>query len=235
MSWRTRERVRRENAFTLIEVLVSIALLALMTTMLWFSFTNAFLAIDETGRDADVVRQARQVMNRLGKEVSMAYLSRHQVNLAGGLQDINQIQFGFLGTEEGDGDKLSFTSVANTKLYQDFNESDQAEISYYLEPDPRSKRRLNKLMRRVDVTLDDDFEEGGKVYPIAYNVKELRFRYYDKNKDEWYEVWDTARSETANRLPWAVEIVLVMEDPDKEERVFVSRQRLRMSDPQEPR
>ena len=90
-------------------------------------------------------------------------------------------------------------------------------------------------MRRIDTTVDDDFEEGGKVFPVATGVKELTFRYYDHSKDDWYDHWDTTRLENSNKLPYAVEYTITFVDNAKNEFTFTSRTRIRMAQPSEER
>lgn len=221
---------RSQSGFTLLEVMVSIALLSLVVVLLYASFSNVFLAMDQTSQDANLVREARQVTQRFNRELSLAYLSQQNVQLAGGLGDLGVTRWAFIS----DGEKLNFTSLANTKLYKDFNESDQAEIGYYLVDDP-NRRGLYKLVRRIDTTLDEDPEEGGREMTIATGVEELHFRFYDANKDDWYDSWDTNRQETNNRLPWAVEYTVIFKDADKHKRVYTSKVLLRMAKAQEER
>ena len=116
----------------------------------------------------------------------MAYLSQTNLVLAGGQAPISTETRGFIGKGSGGSTRLDFTSVAHTKFYKDFNESDQCELSYYLKPDRKSKGRY-RLVRRLDTPVDDDIEEGGREYTIAESIQELNFRYYDHTKDEWIE------------------------------------------------
>ena len=65
---------RREAGFTLLEILIAIAVLAMISAMVWYSFAQTFRAIDMVRADSDLFRQARQVTSRIPQEMTSAYL-----------------------------------------------------------------------------------------------------------------------------------------------------------------
>jgi hypothetical protein len=72
----------------------------------------------------------------------------------------------------------------------------------------------------IENRIDEEPAEGGRVYPLAYNVKEFNLRYLDPKTNEWLDEWDSRSGDTANRLPRSVEIALELiavdpEDPDR--------------------
>src|SRR5690606_31674871 len=58
--------------------------------------------------------------------------------------------------------------------------------------------------------------EDGRIWPLAYGVETFNLRYLDGRTGEWMDEWDTRAADTANRLPRAVQIglVLLAGDPD---------------------
>ena len=44
----------------------------------------------------------------------------------------------FVGTDSGNGSRIDFTSFSHQRLYRDAHESDQNELSYYIDDDPHN-------------------------------------------------------------------------------------------------
>ncbi|HVO30364.1 MAG TPA: hypothetical protein VMV18_06495, partial [bacterium] len=65
--------------------------------------------------------------------------------------------------------------------------------------------------------------------------KVFNLQYYDANRDQWYDAWDTNRSDNANRLPYAVRMKVVFVDSDKREREFITATTIRLAKAQEQR
>ena len=76
MTLRTRIR-RKLRGFTLLEVLISIAILALITSLLYGAFAAMKRSKDGLSRLQDRQREARLAMTRITRELQSAYLSGH--------------------------------------------------------------------------------------------------------------------------------------------------------------
>ena len=218
---------RRAAGFTLLEVLIAIAIFAMIGAMVWYSIAQTFRTIENVRADSDTMRQARQVTSRVPHEISLAYLPFN-------LSPTAAVKWEFVAEDEGDTDRVRFDALAHTKLYQDANESDQAEIEYYCESDPK-RSGTYKLYRREDAVVDDRPEEGGTPFVMAEGVKEFQLEYYDPQRDEWVDAWDTTRTDHSNRLPYAVRMTLTLVDSDELDRTWVAATTIRMSKPQEQR
>ncbi|MCK6527494.1 prepilin-type N-terminal cleavage/methylation domain-containing protein [Myxococcota bacterium] len=203
-----------ERGFTLLEMLVAVAIMAAAMALLWTSFAGAVKVEDQVRRKADTVAMGRTAMERISRELSMAFLSPN-------LSPTSSYATVFKGQDKDPFDEAIFTSLSHEKLYKDAREGDQAEISYYREEDPDSD--LSMLVHRESPRIDGDPERGGVVLPLAYRVKSFNLRYYDLDKKEWVDQWDTRGVDTPNRLPRAVEIALVVVDEDGEEHAFTTR------------
>lgn len=218
---------RTRAGFTLLEVLVAVAVLAMITAMVWYSINQTFLAMDIVRADADTIRQARQVSSRVPHELSAAFLPMN-------LSPTSNVKYEFVAEDEGDTDRVRFATIAHTKLYQDVNESDQSEVEYFCETNPK-KSGTYRLFRREDPVIDDRPDEGGVTLLVAEDVKEFELSYYDSNRDEWIDDWDTTRTDQSNRLPYAMRLTLTLVDPDGFDRTFVTSSIIRMAKTQEQR
>ena len=221
-------RLRDEKGFTLLEILVAVAILAMISTLVWYTFAQVFKTIDIVRADSDLLRMVRQVTSRVPSEMASAYLP---VNLT---SPSSTVKYEFVADDRGDLDRVRFQAFSHSKFYEDANESDEAELEYWTESDPKHGG-LYRLMRREDPTLDDRPEEGGSTLVVADRLKVFNLQYYDANRDQWYDSWDTNRTDTANRLPAAMRMKVVFVDSDKKERQYVTSAVLRLARPQEQR
>jgi general secretion pathway protein J len=224
--------VRREAGFTLLEVLVAAAIMALISVLLWWTFAQTFKAIDMVRADSDMFREARQVTTRVPAEIGEAFLPTN-------VSPTSNAKFEFVGEDKGDTDRVHFDALAHTKFYADANESDQAEIEYYTEPQtrsgPKGKSGLYKLFRREAPVIDDRPEEGGSALVIAENVRKFELSYYDPQRDQWYDNWDTNKTDQAGKLPYAVRMKVTMVDSDGFDRTWATATILRLAKPSDQR
>jgi general secretion pathway protein J len=197
---------RSARGFTLIEVLISIAILAAITSLLFGAFSALKKSKDGLTRTQDRQREARLAMARMTRELQSAYLSAHlPINQALMIQKTI-----FRGERGTPADRVDFTAFANTRLEKDSHVSDQCEISYYGSPNPDGSG-TNDLVRRVDSSIDLEPTKGGKVEVLATNIDLLDLQYLDAQTGQWQEGWDTTQSTgQLDRLPLQVRIILVL-------------------------
>ncbi len=186
--------------FTLLEVVISVGILAVILAIVYNTFNSSMKALTAMETRGDAYAQARIVLNRMSEEIGSIYLSETNPNTGTGL----------LGEDEDEGDlpfdSLHFTSLSHLRWIKDSKESELCEIGYYLEKDDETGESF--LFRREDWNVDGNLEEGGRPLELAEGVDGINFRYYDG--DEWVDDWD---SRIKGKLPQAIEVVLVMRDP----------------------
>lgn len=207
-----------KKGFTLIEVMAALAILSLIFVQI-FTFTSITRKLEsrDEGR-SEVYQVARVAMGRIVSDLDMAFLTGNQA-LLGKTSDGTNVETAFIGEDKGAGDSLDFDTFSHWRMVWGAKESDQAEVGYFVKPDPKDSD-LNILMRREGNVLDSDVTKGGDEYPIATGVKEFQLRYYDNVAHEWRNDWNTKGMEIKNKLPEAVEITLVFADPVKEDEVL---------------
>ena len=74
----TAARRRGERGMTMIEILISFAILAMMLTSVWSSFRGALNGLETVEDVQDRYRILRNGMSRITRELSMAYLSKNR-------------------------------------------------------------------------------------------------------------------------------------------------------------
>lgn len=202
----TQLRRRRSRGFTLIEVLISIAILAAITSLLFGAFSALKRSKDGLSRVQDRQREGRLAMARITRELQSAYLSAHIP-----LNQALLVQKTIFKSERGTpADRLDFTAFANRRLDRDSHVSDQCELSYFGSSNPDGSGTTD-LVRRVDTELDLEPTKGGKVEVLATDIDLFDLQYLDATTGQWQENWDTTQSTgQPDRLPLQVRVILVL-------------------------
>ncbi|MCA9602394.1 MAG: prepilin-type N-terminal cleavage/methylation domain-containing protein [Myxococcales bacterium] len=206
---------------TLIEVMVAMAILAILTTMIWGGFAQTAKNKERTEEIANRQNEIRMAIDRMQRELSMAFVSIHRTATPMGQTPMTA----FYGKHRSGADRIDFTAFAHRRLFRNAKESDQCELSYFLARDPDASDQ-KVLVRREQNRIDDHPEKGGKLDVILHDVRELSFSYLDPQSGEWLETWDTTQATAQpNRLPTQIKIFVTVADPidSKKDRVYGTR------------
>ncbi len=197
---------RRIAGFTLLEVLVAIAVLALLSMLLYGAFSGMKRSKEGVERINDRQREGRMAMARMVRELQMAFLSAHEP-----VPPTRPIQKTvFKGASGIPGDRIDFAAFAHRRLDRDARESDQCELSYYLGSNPE-KPGVVDLLRRESATIDLDFEHGGRVDVLATDVDLFDVAFLEPLTIQWLETWDSTQATgQLGRLPLQVRLTLVL-------------------------
>jgi general secretion pathway protein J len=193
---------------TMIEVLVALGVLGVIAGMTLSSIQGAVMTRDLLAEKDSVTQGAGVALSRLSRELQLAYLT---TNLAaqGSYRTV------FVGVQDEPIDNLWFATLAHKRLYRNSRESDQAEVTIWGERDPENSDAW-VLLHREGPRIDHEPDKDGVVLPLAHGVRRLDLRYLDNTTNEWVEEWNSLGVDTPNRLPRAVEILLVLLGPDPE-------------------
>jgi len=206
---------------TLIEVMVAVAILAMIMTMVYGAFSQTARNKRAVEDEADRYHVVRIAVERMRRELSMAFVSA-QLNPNPNLQ---VVQTAFVATDRSGGDRIDFTSFSHRRLYRDAHESDQNELSYFVTSHPEDPG-VDVLARREQNRIDDDPRSGGRVQIMVEDVRDFQLEFLDPQTLEWQTTWDTTQAAMQpNRLPAQVKILLTIPDyrDPQEERVFGTR------------
>jgi prepilin-type N-terminal cleavage/methylation domain-containing protein len=179
-----RPRVRGA-AFTLLEVMISASLMAIILTGAYACFRAGIASEKLIDTRAEIFQNAR---------VAMALLS---ADLRGACPLTKE--FAFLGMRrtlgEIDADNLDFATHHYTPRRP--RQGDFCEVSYFLEKNPKTGQYA--LWRRRNPLLALEPLTGGRREEIIPGVVGLRFEYYDGW--EWYNQWGDADQDRSAKSP----------------------------------
>jgi len=213
--------MRPARGFTLLEVVIAVGITAMMGALITAAFQSGYRAKELVEGEADRYRALRTGTDRMVREISDAFVSDHYDTRR--YRDQNDRPTNFIGAR----DRLLFTTMAHQRLYADAKESDQMVAEYYTKsaPGPGGQQRLN-LMRREDSILDDRIDRGGTEDVLIENVKRIDFAYWDSDKKDWVDEWDTRRIEKKSILPVRVRISIYALDETGREARYTTQARI---------
>jgi general secretion pathway protein J len=213
---------RASRGFTLLEVMIAVAITAVIGTMAAGVYQQVDRVATMTRLQAERYAGARLALTRFSREVSMAFLSDH----------FDPARYRDRPTLfKGDGEKLLFTTMAHVRLVQDAKESDQAVVEYLVERDPVSGE--DALFRREKARIDDEPDRGGRKDLVTTQVKRVSFQYWDVKRKEWVREWSTRTPEHLNELPTRVRIELELKLAGGRTEKFTTQARVAITAPLE--
>lgn len=225
MSARRRHTGRRQQGFTLIEVMIAVAILSSITVLIWGSYQQTFKSRRIVEANLNRYRAARLAMDRMLRDVQMSYLSN---NIVPGTESTPRTFFD--GGRRADVDELHFSYFGHQRLYAESKEADTAVVGYFGGRDRDNPRQLNLYRKETRRLQADRFEQiPGETELLCDDVVRLEFKYYHPDRKEWLDTWRTSQADGfPNRLPSRVLVRLVVHDELGNDMVFVSETRLAM-------
>jgi prepilin-type N-terminal cleavage/methylation domain-containing protein len=200
------KRNERDRAFTLIELVISTALMALILVSAYVCLNAGLAGRRLVEPRAEAIQSARVALALLTQDLRGACVLPGDSALLGMQRT--------LGKSEAD--NLDFATHNYTP--KRVNEGDFCEVSYYVLPDPQTGHL--SLWRRQNPTLAPDPLAGGEKRELAPEILGLQLEYSDG--DDWYADWGkvvgAAKAESSQKeksnlegLPTAVRITLMMD------------------------
>jgi prepilin-type N-terminal cleavage/methylation domain-containing protein len=198
-------------AFTLIEIMISVALMSLILVSAYLCLGAGFSARKLIEPRAEVIQNARVAMAIMTADLRAACPLSQDQDFIGMTRTLGEVE----------ADNLDFGTHHYTPRHA--REGDFCQESLYLDKNPETGQF--SLWRRRNPTLALDPLSGGSKEEIATGVVGLKFEYFDGL--DWYDSWgedptsggkqNSAREQTnLNGLPEAVRITLLLDaEPDK--------------------
>lgn len=191
---------------TLLEILVSIAVLSMISLLLYGAFDSLSRGKRAEALRSERARQGREAIARISRELAGAYLSAHQPQSPALVSRMTS----FIGQQDSNFDRLDFATFAHRRLEADSRESDQSEIGYAVVKDPEKSDKMD-LIRREQIPIDQEPKRGGVVNVVAEDVESFDLRFLDPLSGLWIETWDTTQTTgQLSRLPLAVRVSLTL-------------------------
>lgn len=190
----------RQRGLTLVEIMISLAILGLMMTVAWTTISSAsrarinYTALEERNHEI------RVALARLVHDVESAYLSSNQD------KNLDNKRTLFIGKEE----ELRFSSFGHVPMWADANESDQTVVAYYLDDDRQQAGKEALYRKELRRQSTEPWEgEPGELDVLLRGVDRLELEYWDWKDKKWQDTWDSTKPDAeGGRLPSRIRITL---------------------------
>jgi prepilin-type N-terminal cleavage/methylation domain-containing protein len=203
-----------QAGFTLLEVLVSVTLIAVIAVGLWAVFRISIRSWSRGTEFMDANQRHRSILNLVRKQLASAYGLMAPLTPQIGTVPVQAAAIAtgsliFSGTE----DSLQFISLNSLR----FQESPGLTlVSYEITQNRGGDYALVEKEAQYlgEIPEDASSLNGSKAIPIFENLSSCLFEYFDPgdaiNPSQWVRQWDGPK---LNRLPAAVSMTMTSRDP----------------------
>ncbi|MDX9708075.1 MAG: prepilin-type N-terminal cleavage/methylation domain-containing protein [Trichloromonas sp.] len=182
-------RNRCSSGFTLIEVLIAVAITSLVLMAVYGVFASVDGARRRLTDDSEAYHRARVIFDRIGREVRGAYLKPDSLDTY---------------LEGGGGDRrepyLALTTTATTPQGAGGGLS---QVRYEWLEDAENAKETLVLTRRESGTRQPE-ESGREGYRLAVGIEEVWLRFHDGT--DWKDDWDSRGQGPPKRVEIAMRI-----------------------------
>ncbi len=214
----------KRRGFTLVEVVIAISMTAFIGVVIGVTFQTTIANKEIIESQSERYRMLRTAMGRMVREIGAAYVSdRYDPKR---YRDAFDRPTNFIGSK----DKLTFSTMSHQRLYADAKESDQMVVEYSVKtaPDSKAKGRQD-LVRRQNVILEERMERGGAEDSLFEGARKVEFQYWNTERKQWENEWDTRRSDRKSILPTRVKITLSALDENNKEIRYTTQTRIMLN------
>jgi general secretion pathway protein J len=183
------------DGFTLVEIMLATALVAVIAAMVFGSLHLSTLAIEGARRSAAREQLVRSTLRIMSEELSTAVATSFVPMV------------GLNATHEGQpADTLAFNTLGQFRGGDSVQESEMVKIVYTREGD----RLLRFIRRNIYGVTDESLDQ----FELAKPVKGFNLRYFDPQANAWLDEWD-GRARTSPPSAILMELTLTQEGDEQ--------------------
>ena len=200
---------KRLAGFTLLELMIALAIFAVIVSMIYPAYTDTYRYIDIAETQAEIYEMARTTMIRIVEDLESTYIPKELGN-----NQPNEEMESLAGQndfiEGRRADRIRFFSKSHIDITQTLTEGGDAKIAYY----PLINEDETISLYRSDTPGNLEWpEENTKGWIICEGLYSISFTYTDKNENT-YDDWDESVSNSSKKLPAIVNIKLEFVNKD---------------------
>lgn len=209
MSDRRQIHCSRSRGFTLLEILIAIAILSIVLSTIYAAYSGTLRVVKELDDDFRAYATARVTLDRLTMDLSSLQRFGDDFVLQSETSTMGDREFG----------SLAFWSAAHLVFTEDDFSGSPSSIAYFVKEDKNGGFALWRSDTAGARPSLDKNASGGII--ICQDIQAVNFKFFDENGRE-YNSWDTASSsETQKGKPPAlVQIELLLANARDAERPY---------------
>ena len=216
-----------QAGMTLMEVMISTAVLVIMMALAWKTIVNTSSSRKTFESFEQTNHEIRMAMGRVVADFEAAYLSRNE--------DMNAshprtMMVAKSGSKIPD---IHFSTLAHRVLWSDANECEQTVIWYMARNDPEHAGVVDWVRREQRRPSNMPPEEEPSEYDVLiHDIQSVKIEFWNWKNLEWQEEWDTTQSDgQRGMLPSRVRITLTVKAPDGHDIKLTTQARILMQEP----
>jgi hypothetical protein len=192
----------RESGMTLLEILISIALLLVMTVATSSLLRNGIDMRMELSQRSKVNHRLAVIMQHITNDLQHAFLLNLKRMEYLDYITTRSTKSLFMVKPWDNNSELSLTTLTHKPMIASAHESDQTFVVYRIEKDKDNQRP--HLMRGETRLIPSNFEEDVPMVVLSRNIKALRIKPWNGTK--WDDEWNTTKSDWRDALPRMVQV-----------------------------
>ncbi len=221
-------RARRDPqaGMTLLEIMISVAVMAVMMTLAWTTISNTsqskrtFEAYEERNHEL------RMALGRVVRDFEAAYLSKNEDTNAVNPRTLFVAKSSFKFPD------IRFSTMGHRQLWADANESEQTVISNIAKDDPVKSGVTNWIRREQRRQSNELPEMEPADYDIlVHDILAAKLEFWNWKNNEWQDTWNTMQADGQKGwLPSRVRITITVRGPDGKDTKLSSQARIWMQE-----
>lgn len=202
---RYRNSPRRESGFTLIEMMVAVAILGVVLLMLADAFHTVAMSKVQGEEHLGIDREGRAIMWQLSNELRDAVQTS--------VYPSRVLLIGRSRQRDGEAvDSLSLSTFAAGHTRAIYGAGAEQVVTYALEPNPNHQGWfILTRQQQSGLLTQTSGQKSSPALMMADNLVSLDFRFYNGSK--WVQNWDSTALPHGRQLPLAVAIGLELAGP----------------------
>jgi len=187
------------RGFTLLEILIAIAILSIVLTTIYAAYSGTLTVIKELDDDSRAYQMARVTLERMSRDLSSLQRFGEAFVLQSEKSKIGSRDFG----------SLKVWSAAHLTFEEDGQTGSPASITYFVKEDKNSGFSLWRSDSMEAKPSKDKKVDSGLI--ICQNLQAIDFKFYDESGQE-HDSWDTMSSsdQQKGKPPVWVQIELIL-------------------------
>jgi general secretion pathway protein J len=206
MNWNSTRLSNNNRAFTLLEILIAVFILAVVMSTVYAAYQGTFRIVRESEDKNEIYSMTRTVMQRMFRDFTSASARGGKVTFVARKSPVTNGNFV----------DLTLTSNAHLAFDDDEPKTGIAEIAYSLEEDPSGEGF--RLLRSDFLAAEAGGERSSEGHVILKKIQNLTYAFFDAAGTE-YSTWDSTTEQAVqkNRMPTIVGITITLvNDRDQE-------------------
>lgn len=199
--------ISSSKGFTLLEVLIAVAIMAGIVSVIYSAFFTSSRNVEQAETIRDSSDLARTLMQKLANDISNAYWKQELnypaiVTIFDGKKNETQTK-----DEKTRRDSITLTTLTNSRR-PNSKETELWEVGYFFQEKPKGPGYVMMRREKRQLSQDAPAGEGGYEYEITDRIRALQLQYSQTGQDTWLDEWN---STNRRGLPKFVEIALTLE------------------------